>query len=244
MGHVEYRTAGVIGGMGPAATVDFIAKVIALTEADRDQDHVPLLVDHNPGVPNRQDAFLHGGADPSEIIGAMGSRLEAAGADFLVMPCNSAHSFLENLEHRTSIPFISIIEASVDQCAGSGSAGLLATSSCLASEIYQEGMQARDIEPIVPTAGQVQDLMRLITAIKGGDCGLAVREGMKHIADELQRRGAEVIVAGCTEIPFALEADSLEIPVVSSTEALARETVLACGGKLKSGSSTTGGNST
>lgn len=233
MKHMEYRTAGVIGGMGPAATVDFIAKVIALTEADRDQDHVPLLVDHNPGVPNRQDAFLYDGADPSGIIAAMGSRLEAAGADFLVMPCNSAHSFLKDLEDRTSIPFISIIEASVNQCAGSGTAGLLATSSCLESEIYQEGLQEKGINPIVPNAEQVRGLMHLITAIKAGDCGQAVREGMKKIANDLRKQGAEVIIAGCTEIPLALEADSLEIPFVSSTEALARETVLACGGKLK-----------
>jgi aspartate racemase len=75
--------------------------------------------------------------------------------------------------------------------------------------------------------------MHLITMIKAGDCGHAVRIGMKEIGNDLRKRGAEVIIAGCTEIPLALEADSLEIPVVSSTEALARETVLACGGKLK-----------
>ena len=101
------KTVGVLGGMGPDATVDFMARVIALTEADRDQDHVRMLIDHNPHVPNRQKAILAEGEDPGPVLAEMAARLEANGADFLVIPCNTAYAFEDAILAATSIPLIS-----------------------------------------------------------------------------------------------------------------------------------------
>ncbi len=84
------RTVGVLGGMGPDATVDFMAKVIALTPATKDQDHIRMIIDHNPKVPNRQTAILDNGEDPGPDLAATATRLDTAGADFLVIPCNTA----------------------------------------------------------------------------------------------------------------------------------------------------------
>jgi len=104
-----------MGGMGPDATVDFMAKVIALTDSGRDQDHVHMIIDHDPSIPNRQAAINSGNDDVSARLAEMAQRLESAGADFLVMVCNTAHFFLEAVNSSTSIPFISIIDESVNE---------------------------------------------------------------------------------------------------------------------------------
>jgi aspartate racemase len=109
-------TAGVLGGMGPDATVDFMAKVIAATSAETDQDHARMLVDHNPKVPNRQAALLANGEDPGPAMAAMAKGLQDAGADFLVMPCNTAHAFARDIRDAVSIPLISIRQKSIACC--------------------------------------------------------------------------------------------------------------------------------
>ena len=113
-----HKTVGVLGGMGPDATVDFMSKVIAATPAEKDQDHLRMLVDSNPHVPNRQEALLRGGEDPGPVLAAMAKGLQAAGADFLVMPCNTAHAFKDAIIEAVDIPLVSIIDVSVDACAG------------------------------------------------------------------------------------------------------------------------------
>src|SRR5210317_2431954 len=106
-------TAGVLGGMGPDATVDFMAKVIAATSAETDQDHARMLVDHNPKVPNRQAALLGNGEDPGPVLAAMAKGLQEAGADFLVMPCNTAHVFEQSIISAVDIPLVSIITETI-----------------------------------------------------------------------------------------------------------------------------------
>ena len=215
--------------MGPDATIDFLSEVVSLTEAGRDQDHIPMLVDNNTKVPNRQAAILGDGDDPGPIIGQMGRRLEAAGADFLVMPCNSAHAFLEPLAELTTIPLISIIEVTADACKDYSSVGILATDGCLEFGGFQQALRHRGITPVVPYAPDVAELMRLITCIKAGDKGPEVQRSMRDLAGTLVERGARAIIAGCTEIPLVLGDGELPVPVISSTRALARATVAAAG---------------
>jgi aspartate racemase len=119
-------TVGVLGGMGPEATVDFMAKVIAFTPAEKDQDHVHMLVDNNPKVPNRQAAILADGVDPRPELAAMAARLEASGADFLVIPCNTAYVFRDAVNEAVGIPLISIIDVTVAAVVGrhTGNRGL------------------------------------------------------------------------------------------------------------------------
>jgi len=219
------RVAGVLGGMGPDATVDFMAKVIALTPAGRDQDHVRMLVDHNPGIPNRQAALLHRGEDPGPVLAAMAAGLEAAGADFLVIPCNTAHAFSDAITAAVGIPLVSIIDLTVDACAGNDAVGLLATDGCIASRVYQDALAARGIRVVLPETTEMQEIMRLVTAIKAGDRSEAVAAAMQAVAAALIARGAGAVIAGCTEIPLVLAAGMLEVPLVSSTDVLAAATV-------------------
>lgn len=224
------RIVGVLGGMGPEATVDFMSRVIRLTPADRDQDHLRMLVDSNPHVPNRQDALLRDGEDPGPALAAMARGLETAGADFLVMPCNTAHAFSDAIEAAVSIPLVSIIDVTVEACGRAAKVGVLATDGCLASGVFQLVLAERGKDAILPDAVETEALMRLVTRIKAGDTGADIADGMRNLAQALVARGAGVIIAGCTEIPLVLDAGMLGVPLVSSTEALARATVAFAGG--------------
>jgi aspartate racemase len=222
-------TAGVLGGMGPEATVDFMSKVIAMTPASNDQGHIRMIVDHNPKVPNRQAALLGAGEDPSPELAAMAQRLEKAGADFLVMVCNSAHAFLEPLRQATKVPFVSIIDVTireiVDKHPEARRAGLLATNGLLASGVYQAALMEAGLVPVLQADDDLERLMTLIGRIKAGDKGRPVGQEMGALAELLASAGADVIIAGCTEIPLVLDAAKNSVPVVSSTDVLARKTI-------------------
>ena len=224
------KTAGVLGGMGPDTTVDFMAKVIAATRAERDQDHARLLVDQNPGVPNRQAALLDGGEDPGPAMAAMARGLEQAGADFLVMPCNTAHAFAPAIRAAVTIPLVSIIDVTVDACRGHDTVGVLATAGCLRANLYQEACAAAGMTPVLPDEAGVAEISRLAIAIKLGDRGADVAARMRRVADTLVGAGAQTIVAACTEIPLVLTPEMLSVPLVSSTDVLAEITAAMCTG--------------
>jgi aspartate racemase len=215
--------------MGPDATIDFMSKVIALTTAETDQDHIRMIVDHNPKVPNRQAAILHGGADPGVELAAMATRLANAGADFLVMPCNSAHAFLEPVRRATTIPFVSIVDLSIREAGlirpDARAIGVLATDGLLATDIYQRALREAGYSSVLPEPEDLVRLMTLIRRVKAGDKSREVADEMGMLAELLASAGAEVIIAGCTEIPLVLDAAKLTVPVVASTDVLARKTV-------------------
>jgi aspartate racemase len=229
------KTAGVMGGMGPDATVDFMAKVIAMTESGRDQDHVHMIVDHDPTIPNRQAAIESGHDDVSARLAAMAMRLENAGADFLVMVCNTAHVFLDGVRSSTTIPFVSIIDESVAEigrrCAEARTVGVMATDGCLATGIYQRAIEMSGRTAIVPDGDSIAELMRLINAIKAGNQGKDIAAAMQAVAQALVDRGAEVIVGGCTEIPIVFEGAGFAVPVISSTNVLASRTLALATGR-------------
>lgn len=218
-----------MGGMGPDATVDFMAKVIALTNSGRDQDHIHMLVDHDPTVPNRQVALRDGDPDVARRLAAMARRLQDAGADFLVMVCNTAHAFADAIEEATSIPFISIIDESVREievvCPSAQKVGLMATDGCIETGIYQRAVEASGRQAVVPDGGELSELMDLIHAVKAGDKSAGITAAMESVASKLVGKGADVLIAGCTEIPIVFEGKGFSVPVVASTNVLAQRTV-------------------
>jgi aspartate racemase len=219
------KIVGVLGGMGPAATVDFMATVIAFTPAATDQDHIHMIVDNDPKIPARQDAILRDGADPGLAMAAMAKRLRDAGADFLVMPCNTAHAFASQVTAAVDIPLLSIIDVTVAACGAFDRVGLLATEGCLRSSVYQDAFEQTENELLLPSEDELRDFMDLAFRIKRGDRGEDVAAGMLRLANALQERGAQAIIAGCTEIPLVLHESMLDIPLVSSTDELAKHTI-------------------
>ncbi len=226
------KIVGVIGGMGPDATVDFMARVIAATPAEKDQDHIHMIVDQNPGIPSRQTAILAGGDDPGPAMAEMAVRLENAGADFLVIPCNTAHLFKDAVTRATRIPMLSIIDVTVAACRSFSTVGLLATEGCLFGKQYQQAFAAAGSDVVLQTEGELTDLMRLAFQIKTGDKSDAVSDEMRELAAALVERGAQAVVAACTEIPLVLDESALDVPLVSSTDVLAHHTVAYARGEL------------
>ena len=223
------RMVGVLGGLGPEATLHFFARVLECTPASRDQEHLHLLIDNNPQVPDRNAAVAGTGPSPAPALAEMAKRLEAAGADFLVMPCNAAHAFAQVIRESVSIPFVSIIEETRDEVMrrvpGVCTVGVLASSGCIDAGLYQEAFGEHRIEVLAPDGSDGEAFMQLLYLIKSGDRSEAVAGGMRAIAARLVARGAEVVVAGCTEVPLVLRAADVSCPVVDSTDVLVACTI-------------------
>ncbi|HEX7718218.1 MAG TPA: amino acid racemase [Woeseiaceae bacterium] len=222
-------TVGVLGGMGPEATIDFMSLVVALSGATNDQDHIHLIVDQNPKVPNRQQALRGEGPNPGAVLATMARRLEQAGADFLVMPCNTAHAFTAAIREAVKIPLISIIDVTVDEigvaCPLALEVGIMATDGMLQAGLLQNALAESGRKAVLPTGDELGQLMDLIHGIKAGDKSSASRHAMAALAKALELRGAEVVIAACTEIPLLLRQSDLTVPLISTTEVLARRTV-------------------
>jgi len=208
---------GILGGLGPAATVDFYAKVVAATRAASDQDHVRLIIDGDPSVPDRSASVSGRGESSAPALVAKARRLAAAGAEVLAMPCNSAHAYEAEIRQAVDLPFISIVDEAVREALvhlpadpDRRAVGVLATSATHATRLYPTALAAHGVNVVPTSAEDEADFMRLLYRIKGGEEHASeVRAGMARLAAALVRRGAGVIIAGCTEVPLVLDQASL-----------------------------------
>ncbi len=212
-------TVGVLGGMGPAATLDFLTKLHAATPATRDEDHLRVITDSDPRIPGRNAALSGDGPSPGPALAAMARRLEVAGAELLAMPCNAAHGWAGDIVRAVDIPFVSLIDAAADAVAASGArcAGVLAAAATLQSGLYRDALGRRGVGVLEVEAGAI---MPLIMAIKGGDTGAAVGTAMAALAAELIAKGADVVLMACTEVPLVLAQPQVGVPLVDATAAL------------------------
>lgn len=226
------RVVGVLGGMGPAATIDFMAKVLrhSQTGAASEQDHVRLIVDSNPSLPDRNAAVAGTGPSPAPGLAAMARGLERAGAELLVMPCNAAHAFADAVIAATPLPFLHLIEETVGAVQADHPAarriGVLAVNGAAQARLYERALEPRGLEPVVPTTEERARFMEAVWRIKAGDLSFG-RTVIRETAEQLIARGAEVIVAGCTEVPLVLGPGDLAVPLVDSTDVLAQRAVAA-----------------
>ncbi len=220
---------GILGGLGPAATVDFYSKLVAATPAVSDQDHLHVIIDSDPGVPNRNEAVAGTGPSPAPQLAAMARRLEAAGAEALFMVCNAAHAFSDAITKAVDVPLVSIVEETVEAtlaaAPGARIVGVLAAAGAQDARLYPTAFEGRGVRVIEPTGERRDRFMDLLYRVKAGDTGAGVRAGMLALVRELVADGAEAIVAGCTEVPLVLSGDDLasagvRVPLVSSTDAL------------------------
>ena len=222
---------GVVGGVGPSATVDFMDKIIQHTKAGRDQDHVRMVVEHNPQIPDRTANLVSGGPDPTIPLYAACKRLEANGADLIAIPCNTAHAFVGRFQHYLSIPIVNMLVETVEtikqQCPDASVVGLLATDGTLQSRVYHELLEQMDYDILLPDEQHQEILMDVIYGEKGikagftdGSCLRDFHRVIKHVAD----RDADVLILGCTELPL-LELPRKSVPILDPTDILARKCV-------------------
>lgn len=223
-------TIGVLGGMGPAATADLYSKLIQLTPAKHDQEHIPVVIYADPRVPDRTEALLEGGDDPTPWLVHGAQQLASAGADFVIIPCNTAHAFIDRVRAEVNIEILSMIDIAaleIKRCyPDARSVGLLATSGTISAGIYQQALRERGLATIIPDDElQRRNVMSAIGAVKANDLDQSVTGRLAEAGEVLVERGAQVVLAACTEIPVVLTAGDLSVPLVDATEALARYAV-------------------
>jgi aspartate racemase len=217
------RILGVLGGMGPAATVAFLARLQALTPAEGDADHIRVLMDMNPQVPDRNRT-----PDQAEaVLGEMAARLRDAGAEVIAMPCNTAHAQAAGIR-AAGLPFIDMIAETTAVVVASGArrVGILATPG--GEALYVAALTVAGLEPVLLEGPDREAFMARVYGVKAGDMGEAARGRMAQLAAALVARGAEAVIAGCTEVPLLLGAADVTVPLVDSAEVLAKVCVEAC----------------
>ncbi|CAG4890039.1 cysteate racemase [Paraburkholderia saeva] len=217
---------GVLGGMGPLATVDFMAKVISLTCAESDQQHVPMMVANLPQIPDRSRSILNGDEAPLPYLLKGIDLLNGNEVGLIAIPCNSSHHWYAQMCARSAAPVLHIAQTCVDAVpAGISRAAVLATRGALASGFYQQALAARDIEPVVPDDATQLGLDACIRDIKAG----RLAEGSAALADVLDAlagSGVQAAIMGCTEIPVAAQQlGETRFTLIDSTLELARATV-------------------
>jgi aspartate racemase len=222
---------GVIGGMGPLETADFLNKVIEETHATSDDGHVPLLISNDPRIPPRPAAILAGGESPLPRLLEIRNRLLNAGATALVMPCNTAHYWYDELTADCPVPFLSIVEAGCMEAlrlAGAGaSVGVVGTQATLAAGVFDRLLERYGLVAVTPTENELQhSLLPAIAAVKAGRLQQAARLAIESL-DAMASRGADHILLACTELPLAAAAASrwTSAICIDTTRVLARVTV-------------------
>ncbi len=224
---------GILGGMGPLAGAQFLARLTLLTPALRDQDHIPCVLWSDPRVPDRTAARLGQGPDPLPALAAGLRALEAAGATVVAIPCNTAHGWYEAMQAACPLPILHIVDAAAEdlrrQGVTEGPIGLLATEGTLAMRLYQDRFEDAGWPVLAPDAATMAATVTpAIAAVKAGQLAAAGLP-LRAAAAALVARGARAIVLGCTEIPLGLPEgalrDSLGVPVVDTIDALARAAI-------------------
>jgi aspartate racemase len=217
------KVLGVLGGMGPAATLDFLAKLQAATPITREQDHLRVLVDINPKVPDRNVST----SDPGPVLAAMAAGLRDGGAQVLAIACNTAHAYAKAVE-ACGLPLVDMLETAglAAQARSARIVGVLGTG--LALSLYRDRFSRMGLEVVMLDDHEQVEFMALIYRIKQGDLGSASRETMAALAHRLVGKGAQGVVAGCTEAPLVLSATDLSVPFLDATEELAKRCVALC----------------
>lgn len=231
------KTIGILGGMGPEASADLFLKILYETAAACDQEHIPMLLDSNTRVSDRTAAILSGGPDPRPELIRSAKRLERAGAELLVMACNTAHYFYDDIAREVSVPFLHMPRETAKCAAKRGyrAVALLATSGTVKTGVYADAFaaEAPGIRLLLPDDAGQDAVMKLIyDGVKKGRRDYPT-DGVRAAIADLTARGAESFVLGCTELPLAFQYGGIDAPAIDPTRVLARAAVCAAGAKLK-----------
>jgi len=233
------KVIGILGGMGPEATLDCFGKIIKNTPAKTDPEHLRVIMDSNPGIPDRIAAILGDGESPVPALLAGCRGLEKAGADFIIIPCVTVHFFLPQIQAESPLPVLSIIDAVADAIQAefpkTKTVGLLGTVATVESGLFQKRLARDKIHTLVPDRAQQSKIVAAIKDIKDtrplrtqSEITTDLTEAARSLID-LKPKGAGAIIAGCTEIPLALGQEHLPVPYFDSLTILARAAIRFAG---------------
>ena len=232
------KVIGILGGMGPEATLDCFEKIIKNTPAGKDQDHLRVIIDSNPKIPDRTAAILGKGQSPLPLLLEGCRTLQQAGADFIIMPCISAHFFQEELRQQITLPFVSIFDVVATSISHDHKeikvVGLLGTTGTIRGGLFQKRLREEGIETVLCDSKVQDQVMAAIYDIKKVQANRsreAVTASLSAAAQVLVDSGAQGIIAGCTEIPLVLSTADVTVPYFDSLLILARAAIRRAGVK-------------
>jgi len=236
------KTIGILGGMGPEATAYFYQLIIKNTIAEKDQEHIPVVIYANPGVPERTAAVLGKGPSPLPRLLEGIRVLKEAGADFIVMPCVTAHHFYNEIMREVKVNFLNLVEETVLYALRKNpdlkKAGLVSSTGTLKSRLFHEAFGREAVEIIEPQEEEQERVMEAIfgkEGVKAGYTSGKSREAIRDAARALIARGAEAVIAGCTEVPLVLKARDIEVPLIEPLQILAEASILMAGYEVRAG---------
>ncbi|MDR3533518.1 MAG: amino acid racemase [Rhodopila sp.] len=226
------KMLGVLGGMGPLASAQFMLRLTLLTPAGRDQDHIPAVLWSDPRIPDRSAARRGVGPDPLPWLMRGIDGLRAAGCGAIAIPCNTAHGWFEPMAQAAGLPILHIVDAAATDLRRigitRGTIGLMGTAATLEMRLYQDRLEAQGWDCITPEPAQMERLViPAIAAVKANQVAEAYAP-LAEVVNSLASRGAAAVVLGCTEIPLGIQAgpaEALRVPVVDTIDALARAAI-------------------
>ena len=232
------KTLGILGGVGPLATFYFEDLIIKMTDAKSDQEHIPMLFYNHAQIPDRTAYILYNTQpNPLPVMERDARMLADCGCDYIVIPCNTAHYFYDDIQHCVNVPIINILDETVKYCQNTipnlRSIGVLATEGTIRSRAYQNIIEKYGLECVLPTETELAALMDIIyNQVKAGKH--VDIYAFQQLIKAMKTRGADAVVLGCTELSIIKKDFNIDrYDVVDSMECLARACILACGKTLK-----------
>lgn len=198
------KVVGILGGMGPEATVELMRRIVARTSASVDNDHIHCVVDQNSKVPNRVESIKGNIPSAGPVLADMARRLEAYGADMLCMPCNTAHHYLDEIRAASTLPFIDMLNCTAMRVRQlhpkATKAAVLCTMGTRMTGLYEQRLAAHGLEVVYPDAMMQEKITAIIAGVKGGqDCG-PLQQQFQEVIDAMLGQGVPVCIAACTEL--------------------------------------------
>jgi aspartate racemase len=220
------KRLGVLGGMGPAASAEFVKRLIQQTPATCDQEHIPFVLWSNPQVPDRSTSMRNGDDRPLPFLVEGVKGLKAAGCDLIVIPCNTAHFWFHKFS-KINVRIVHIVDSVAvslqDVGVTNATIGVMGTQATVELGLYQYQLNRQGWNCIVPSKEEMDTLVQpAIDLIKAGDLSQAHNMFM-IVIDSLIARGAQAVVLGCTEIPLAVTQHRRDgIPLINSIDSLVK----------------------
>lgn len=223
------KIVGLLGGMGPEATIDIFQKIVQATPVVTDADHLRIIIDNNPKMPSRQEAILSGGENPGPAMGKTAQNLEKAGAEVLIICANTAHYFYDDVKNAVQIDVLHIIEETVKETIKRNNeiekVGVVATAGAMKANIFQTSFAEKEIDVIEIPQKLQEQIQTAIFSYKYNGIKEADINKIEEVISFLIAEGAEAIIMGCTEIPIMLAGKTYAVPVYDPNEIIAKVAV-------------------
>ena len=231
---MKEKVIGILGGMGPEATTELFYRIVKGTSVKKDQDHLRIIIDNNPKIPDRTEAIINGGPSPLAEMAKTARNLEKAGADFIIMPCNAAHFYYEDLKKIAHIPILNMIELTTNTIGKNypkaKNVGVIATNGTIKTKIYDKGLGKIGVKVTYPPSDLQSAVMEAVYShIKAG----RVEDGRANIVKVAKylAQCSDLVISGCTEVSLVLKNVHLSVPIIDPLQILAEVAMATALGK-------------